>query len=288
MSTTKLFLLWVITIVITLSAMIYQRATGPTKPKSVDVELDGQHYDFKLLRTMEIGSPCNVDLQIEDKDVVATMEYRLYRTNNPWQKVEMKRVASKKRAFFGEGKEIEVCRYMLPEQAAAGKIEYKINLTKGIKTMSLTPDAPVVVRWKGFVPRYILIPHVIAMILSLFFATRAGVEAIAGGPKAFNYARITVITLAIGGLMLGPLVQKYAFGDYWTGWPFGGDWTDNKTIVSWVFWLIAMIVLRKKPENKIWPTIAMLVLFSIYLIPHSMGGSELNNETGKVETGLKK
>ena len=126
------------------------------------------------------------------------------------------------------------------------------------------------------------------MIISLFLSTRTGVEVIFKGKKAFNFSRLTLIALTIGGLILGPFVQEYAFGDYWTGWPFGGDWTDNKTIVAWIFWLIAFLVLRKKPENRLWPILAMLVLFSIYMIPHSMGGSELDNTTGKVETGLQK
>src|SRR5665811_2160622 len=26
-------------------------------------------------------------------------------------------------------------------------------------------------------------------------------------------------------------------GDLWTGWPFGGDWTDNKTLFAFVFWV---------------------------------------------------
>ena len=281
-------LLWTITIVITLSAMIYQRATGPTKPKRVSVELDGQQYKFQLKRTNEIGFPCNIDLIIEDKDVEANIEYRLYRTNNEWTKEVMPIVEGHSKAFFGEGDKIEVRQWILPEQAAAGKIEYNIYLSKNGDRVLVNPEAPVVVRWKGFVPRGILIPHVLFMILALFFATRAGVETVFSGPKTFSFARTTVITLGLGGLVLGPIVQEYAFGEIWAGWPFGGDWTDNKTIVSWFFWLIALIVLRKKPKNKIWPIIATLVLFTIYLIPHSMGGSELNNETGKIETGIKK
>lgn len=287
MSRTKSILLWVVTVLITLSAMFYQRVTGPTKPKRVEVELDGKQYKFSLPRTSEIGTPCNVDIQIDDKDVVASIEYRLYNTSQEWHKEIMQSVKSKERVFFGEGAEIDVFRTTLPEQAAAGKIEYKVTLTNGEESISLTPSEPVVVRWKGYVPRPILIPHVLFMIFALFFATRAGVEAVANGPKTFNFTVITLITLGIGGLILGPIVQKYAFGDYWTGWPFGGDWTDNKTIVSWFFWLVAFVVLRKSPNNKLWPVIATLVLFSIYLIPHSMGGSELNNETGKIETGLK-
>ena len=288
MSKARPFILWTITIIITVSAMIYQRATGPTKPRRVQVEFEGVNYKFSLPRTSEIGTPLNVDLQIDDKDVQAVIEYKLYRTSQAWTKMIMPIVTAQEKVFFGEGDPIEVRRVVLPEQAAAGKIEYKISLVKGNEMLSITPDKPTVIRWKGFVPRPILIPHVLFMIFALFFATRGGVEAVFNGNNTRKFARITVISLGMGGLVLGPIVQKYAFGDYWTGWPFGGDWTDNKTIISWAFWVIAFVILGKKPQNKLWPIIATLVLFTIYLIPHSMGGSELNNETGKVETGLKK
>ena len=284
----KSLLLWTITVVVTVSAMLYQRATGPTYPKKVNVELAGQEYNFKLLRSNEIGSPCFIDLPVEDAELKAKISFKRYKVEEPWLEVEMERKTSHKKAFFGKGDEIEILRAMLPEQPAAGKVEYKIDLYKGAQSVSLMPDTPVIVRFKGFVPRYILIPHVLFMIIALFLATRTGVEAISKGNNTFKFTRITLIALGIGGLILGPIVQKYAFGDFWTGWPFGGDWTDNKTIVAWIFWLIAFIVLRKKPQNRLWPIIAMLVLFSIYLIPHSMGGSELDTETGKVTTGIKK
>lgn len=267
--------------------MIYQRATGPTYLKKVEVELAGKEYKFKLLRSNEIGTACNIQLPIEDKEVTAKIYYKRYKTNDELTVVDMQRKPSHKKAFFGEGDEIEVLTATLPEQPSAGKIQYYIELSKGNEVVAIQKDEPVVVRFKGFVPRYILIPHVLFMIISLFAGTRAGVEAIAGGNKTRLYALITLIVLFIGGLILGPIVQLYAFGELWTGWPFGSDWTDNKTLFAWIFWLIAFVVLKKDPHNRLWPIIAVFVLFAMYMIPHSMGGSELNNETGKIETGLK-
>ena len=281
------FILWTITIIITVGTMFYQRATGPTYPKKVKVELAGKEYKFKLLRSNEIGSPCDIILPVDDPSVTAKLYYKLYKTDHPYTEVEMERTKSHKKAFFGEGEEIEVLKATLPEQPPAGKIEYYIELSDGTQTVDILKDEPVVVRFKGYVPRYILIPHIIFMIISLFAGVRAGVEAMAGGEKTLRFATVTLVVLFIGGLILGPLVQLHAFGELWTGWPFGGDWTDNKTLFAWIFWLIAVFVLRKNPKNRLWPALALIVLFAMYLIPHSMGGSELNNETGKIETGLK-
>jgi len=278
MSKSKTFLLWTITVVITISAMFYQRMTGPTYPKKVNVELDGQQYKLKLLRSNEIGSPCDIKIPIEDTEVKAVIFYKRYKVNEEWTREEMKLIKDDDKTLLSA---------TLPEQPSAGKVEYRIELYKGNEMIDIAKDEPVVVRFKGFVPRYILIPHIIFMIISLFVATRAGVEALANGDKTRRFATLTLISLGIGGLILGPIVQLYAFGELWTGWPFGGDWTDNKTIFAWLFWLIAFVVLRKKPHNKLWPIVATIVIFAMYMIPHSMGGSELDNETGKIETGLK-
>jgi hypothetical protein len=41
-------------------------------------------------------------------------------------------------------------------------------------------------------------------------------------------------------MILGPVVQYYAFGEFWTGVPFGWDLTDNKTLVAVIFWALAV------------------------------------------------
>jgi hypothetical protein len=94
----------------------------------------------------------------------------------------------------------------------------------------------------------------------------------------------TIIFLLIGGFILGPVVQKFSFGQFWTGWPLGDDLTDNKTLFALIAFVAAWF-LRKKSYGR-WLAIgAALVMLAVYLIPHSMGGSELDRETGEVVTG---
>jgi hypothetical protein len=174
----------------------------------------------------------------------------------------------------------------LPHLPPAGKFEYIVTINDNSKEYQLT-ETPVVIRYKGHVPLYILIPHIIFMFTAMLYSSRTGIEAIFKGSRTYRYTKVTIVSLLIGGLILGPIVQKFAFGDYWTGWPFGGDWTDNKTIVAFLFWAIAGFALHKNRQNRLWPIIASIVLLSIYMIPHSMGGSELDPETGKVTTGIK-
>jgi uncharacterized membrane protein len=77
-------------------------------------------------------------------------------------------------------------------------------------------------------------------------------------------------------MILGPIVQKFSFDAYWTGWPFGYDLTDNKSLIAFIFWGIALIVMSRNRQNRVWPVLASLVLLVIFLIPHSVLGSEID------------
>ena len=110
----------------------------------------------------------------------------------------------------------------------------------------------------------------------MLFAWRASLEALFKGNDNLYLTRIVVITFGVGGLILGPIVQKYAFDAFWTGWPFGTDLTDNKTLATFIFWLIAYLRLRKKPTERTWVFVAFAVMIATYIIPHSTLGSEID------------
>ena len=91
--------------------------------------------------------------------------------------------------------------------------------------------------------------------------------------------------LAVGGLVLGPIVQKYAFGALWTGWPFGHDLTDNKTLIAFFAWLPATIIAARGVTSRMAVVLGWVVMMGIFLIPHSLRGSELDwSEVSPVET----
>ena len=85
-------------------------------------------------------------------------------------------------------------------------------------------------------------------------------------------------------MVLGPLVQKYAFGEFWTGVPFGWDLTDNKTLIAVFAWILAVVMNRKK-ERPGYIIAAAVILLLVYSIPHSLFGSELDYATGTVTQG---
>ena len=99
------------------------------------------------------------------------------------------------------------------------------------------------------------------MFFGMLIGVRAALAAALGRPEARRYAWVTLVAdRRSAGLVLGPIVQKYAFGAYWTGWPFGEDLTDNKTLAMWLAWVVAVVVLarRREPADRLarWAVVA--------------------------------
>ena len=95
---------------------------------------------------------------------------------------------------------------------------------------------------------------------------------------------MTLVFLILGGFIMGPVVQKFSFGQYWTGWPLGDDLTDNKTLFALIAFVVAWFF-RSKSYGRWLAILAAVVMLVVYLIPHSMNGSELDVESGEVVTG---
>lgn len=122
------------------------------------------------------------------------------------------------------------------------------------------------------------------MILTVIWSMATIIFALANMPSYKKHMGVTIIFLIIGGFILGPIVQKYSFGQFWTGWPLGEDMTDNKVLFALIAYMVAWF-LRKKSYGK-WLAIgAAMVMMAVYLIPHSMNGSELDVDSGEVVTG---
>jgi hypothetical protein len=128
------------------------------------------------------------------------------------------------------------------------------------------------------VPPWVLVPHILLMFLGMLWATRAGLEKLASEPRYAGFIVWTLILLGVGGLLLGPAVQKFSFGEWWTGWPYGTDLTDNKTAVAWLAWVVAWFANRRSPRSAGWWVVAAAVLtLAVFAIPHSLFGSEIRN-----------
>jgi hypothetical protein len=285
----KKFLLWFLAFVITISAAIYQRKTGPTYPKSVDVTINDSKNQLKLVRSLSLNQKPEVRLDIKDTSVKARLFYKRFKTSEEYQFTDFSYRAVPVKSFV-MNKIFKVFDEngfyaSVPQQPPAGKIEYYFEITDAHGTKTFMKESPVVIRFKGDVPASILIPHILLMFIAMLFSTLAGLMSIVKYPQYKKYSVWTLILFIIGGFALGPAVQYFAFGEWWTGIPFGWDLTDNKTLIALVFWILAVVMNRKK-DRPLYTLLAAFVLLLVFSIPHSLFGSELNYSSGHVTQGI--
>ncbi len=266
----KKVIFWISAVVISLGTMVYQRLTGPTYEKTYNISHNGTEYKFALPRSYGGETDCPVELELPQQ-FEGNIIWRIFPTENPWETLQLVRKGG-------------VLTTSLPLQPPAGKLEYHLELKADGQIVELGEEENVVIRFKASVPGWALIPHILMMVLTVIWSTATIFFALANMPVYKKHVGITLIFLFVGGFILGPIVQKYSFGQFWTGFPLGQDLTDNKVLFALIAFLVAWF-LRKKPYGRWLAIFASLVMLAVYLIPHSMNGSELDPTTGEVVTG---
>ena len=267
----KKTLFWVFSFLITASFAVYQRKTGPTYPIKGG-EVDGTGItSYRLPRSCTTGADDCVVRILYKGPLEGRVVWRRYKTEDPVQVLPME---------FKEGE----LSARLPSQPPAGKLAYRVYAKHPSGEYGLS-RGPVVTRFKGPVPAWALIPHIIFLFLFMFFSVRIALTALAEQTPLKHAVVINLGFLLLGGFVFGPIVQHYAFGQAWTGFPFGYDLTDNKTLLMLLAWLPALwAVLKARPARR-WVLLAFVVTMAVYLVPHSMFGSELDYAKGQVVTG---
>ena len=259
-------LLWIAAFVVTVLLAVFQRMTGPSYPiRGTEALPNGESLSYSLPRSNEGRDELRIALPAPSGATRADLEWRRYPTDEPFQSQPM--TASADGEF----------ETRIPPQPAAGKVEYRILLELADGVISIPESEAVVARYRASVPAYVLIPHILAMFLSMLVSSRTLFEVLRpGAPRARGLVLVSMALLVVGGLMLGPIVQKFAFGAYWTGWQFGHDLTDNKTLIAFLAWLPATVLAWRRSSTRLAVTLGWVVMMGIFLIPHSARGSQLD------------
>ena len=254
-------LLWALAVVLTLLSAVYQRMTGPTYPVRGHVVIGGHEVDYRLARSHETTADQVVRIDVPDAAVSGEMHWRRFPSSEPYQVAQLVRSGD---ALEG----------VLPRQPPGGKLQYQTRLARAPEIV-LVPAEPAVTRFKDPVSIYVLIPHVLAMFLGMLWSTRAGLAAITGGPTR-TLTWTTMALLVVGGFVLGPWMQHQAFGEWWTGVPFGYDLTDNKTLIAVAAWAIAAWLVRAGNPARVAVALAAFVTLVVFAIPHSVWGTQID------------
>ena len=253
---------WGISLLLTLAAVVYQRTTGPTYPVRGKVKIAGEMIRFRLYRSHGGAQDHRIAIIVNNNSIGGKVVWKRYKTEDPWQELSMQRQGDTLVAG-------------LPHQPPAGKLQYRVYLSDGKEKLALT-EQPLIIRFKGKVPPYYLVPHIILMFVTMLLAVRVLFEVYGPAQSLRRLAWSTTGCLFFGGIFFGAIVQYYAFGQPWTGFPLGHDLTDNKTLIAMLAWLPALWQLPRNNRGRWWVLAAALITLAVFLIPHSLMGSELD------------
>jgi len=258
--------LWIAAFAVTVFLAVFQRMTGPSYPiRGTEALPTGDTVSYSLPRSNEGRDELRIVIPAPPSANLAKLEWRRYPTDEVFQSQEM---------VVNTDGEFET---RIPPQPAAGKVEYRIVLEFADGVISIPRSEAVVARYRASVPPHVLIPHILAMFLSMLVSSRALFEVLRpGAPDARGLVLVSMALMVIGGLMLGPIVQHFAFGAYWTGWPYGHDLTDNKTLIAFLAWLPATVLALRRAQTRVAVILGWVVMMGIFLIPHSARGSQLD------------
>ncbi len=267
--------LWITAFALTVILALFQRMTGPSYPKRGEMLTpEGAAIEYRLPRSHGGEGGLTVTIGVPESIRHGKLEWRRYPTSEPWSSATMIPAADGGLAAT------------VPHQPPAGKVEYRLVLDTAGGEIRIPENEPVVARFRASVPAWVLIPHILAMFTSMLVSTRALLEIFRPStPEPRRSVVLAMVLLVFGGLFLGPVVQKFAFGAYWTGWPFGHDLTDNKTLIAVIAWLPATVLALR--GRKLWAAVVVgwIVMMGIFLIPHSLRGSEMDWSEGQIKTG---
>jgi len=269
-------LIWIAAFLITVTLAVFQRMTGPSYPLRGEVAAThaSEGFSYGLPRSHGGEGGLDVGVDAPENYSAGNLEWRRFPTGEEWASLPMAR------------DEEGLLRATIPHQPPAGKVEYRLVLESEGDSLEIPQGEPVVARFRAGVPAWVLIPHILAMFGSMLVSTRAFLEAFRPSSQGPRISIIVAMGLLIlGGLILGPIVQKFAFGAFWTGWPNGSDLTDNKTLIAFLAWLPVTVLAFWGKKLRLALVVGWIVMMGVFLIPHSLRGSEMDWSEGEIKTG---
>lgn len=251
--------LWLVALLLTLVFARWQRVSGPTYPLGGRLPIAGDRasYHWQLERSHAGPGDHLVKLAPPYVGTAGVLEWRVHEPQGEWNAVPMTLAGDSLAAA-------------LPHQSPGHKLDYRVTLSAGERTLALPPGPPATLRFRDDVPSWVLIPHILVMMAVLLLSTRAALEAFRPEPQLRFLTLRTIGALVFGGFLLGCIVSGYAFGQPWGGFPISNDPTDNKTLIALVAWVIAAVPVFRNRNPRPWVVAAALVTIAVFVIPHSV------------------
>lgn len=253
---------WALAVLLAVGLLVYQRTTGPTYPVHGRVTLGSRTIALRLERSHSGPTDQPVRVLAADTAVHAQLRWRRFPTSDAWDTLSLQRRG-------------DTLVAALPHEPPAGEVAYQLRLTRQGER-AIFPAQPAITRFKGSISTAVLIAHLACLFGGMILLMRAGLGALARDATYPRHARLGLVLFGLGAFVFGPWMQYQAFGQWWTGVPFGWDATDNKALVAGVAWGVALWRLRGGKPARDAVIAAALVTLAAFLIPHSVLGSELD------------
>jgi len=249
---------WFAAILITFTIAIFQLIMGTANPLAVQVNTGKQLLQCELTRTYNGKTDCPIILPIGDIKVSGSILYRVYPSESKMSRIDFDREGDKLIAN-------------LPSQPPSGKLEYRVFLEREGTTIYVNEGKPVIIRFLGKVPIYILILQSILIFLAILFSNITGIYA-GLGIKSFKwmiYLDILILLAVI--FLLQPLMHKYALNQWWTCFPNSWEAGDNKLLIALMVWLVTAYFNLKKNRRGL-VVIASIISIFMFSVPHGFPG----------------
>ncbi|HEY4682004.1 MAG TPA: hypothetical protein VIH17_01995 [Candidatus Acidoferrales bacterium] len=183
--------------------------------------------------------------------------------------------------------------YLVAEDEAGTELILKAQKQKLERLLKGAGERYFHVTYFARVPKVVIVPHIALITAALIFLVHSLYFSLShlinsnGFPKLYKTVFWGWVSFAVAVLPLGYLVAWYGLGVGWGGFPLGWDITDNKSLLTVLFWLGLLVsrphsFFRRDPMGIgkrdslsegafAWLTIVGLVLtIGIYMIPHSI------------------
>jgi hypothetical protein len=271
---------YIAALILTVLLLVIARRTATRYSEEIDTKVDGITINHKTTTEYFIKDPNHpgagpvVTLKSSETDRERAVVSYSEKVGGPYSLIEMT-------------PENGVFSAHLPPRAIGQKWFYQINVYKdNIKLATIPPDREQFIKFKGIVAPYIIGPHILFMFATIFFGLMTVFTSIdlARGKgdlrKSVFFLLLTLVSSVLGGLAFGIEVTRQTFGEGWGGWPIGHDWTDTKTEILILFWLVTFflsarglfgrkITISEKAYSSL-VIISFVVTFITFLIPHSI------------------
>lgn len=271
------FALWVGAIALAIGILFLHKATKSGDAAHGTFELAGVSQTYQLPRDWEVaegGARIELRLEGEPPEITGAVLWHPFPSDDPYSATEF-RETRKRVTTPGEGtRSWTELIARLPVLPAGELMEYFVTLQSEGRDIRLPPgEETVTLQYRGFVRPEIAYPYLAGLVFMLVVGMRAGLSAIFEPASTRRYAWGAFFLLTVAGMILGILVQFYAVGEGWKGFPLGNDWGDNnKILATWGIWLAACLILGRstRPVTKLARfsvVVAVGVMAGLYPIP---------------------